>query len=60
MELVKARNAMAKNLGYLDYDYKVTQAEGFGKVVLDILDTLEEGTRPLMLEARKRLEPRKA
>ena len=61
VELVKARNAMAKNLGYLDYyDYKVTQAEGFGKVALfDILDTLEEGTRPLMLEARKRLEAEK-
>ena len=26
---------MAKRLGYLDfYDYKVTQAEGFGKVEL--------------------------
>ena len=29
VELVKARNAMAKSLGYVDYyDYKVTQAEG--------------------------------
>ena len=38
VELVKARNAMAKSLGYLDYyDYKVTQAEGFGKV--NCLDT---------------------
>ena len=41
---------MAKALGYIDYyDYKVTQAEGFGKVALfEILDTLETGTRPLM------------
>lgn len=35
---------------------QVTQAEGFGKVALfEILDTLESGTRPLMLAARKRL-----
>ena len=33
VELVAARNKMAKALGYADfYDYKVTQAEGFGKV----------------------------
>ena len=58
VELVRARNRMAKALGYVDYyDYKVTQAEGFGKAALfEILDTLEAGTRPLMLEARKRLE----
>ena len=38
----------------------MTQAEGFGKVALfDILDTLEAGTRPLMLEARKRLAAEK-
>jgi len=57
VELVKARNAMAKSLGYVDYyDYKVTQAEGFGKGALfEILDTLEVGTRPLMVEARKKL-----
>ena len=35
VELVKVRNRMAKALGYLDfYDYKVTNAEGFGKVAL--------------------------
>ena len=58
VELVTARNKMAKALGYVDYyDYKVTQAEGFNKAALfEILDTLEAGTRPLMLEARKRLE----
>lgn len=48
------RNRMAKKLGFLDfYDYKVTNAEGFGKVALfEILDTLEKGTRPIMEEAR--------
>jgi oligoendopeptidase F len=58
IELVKARNAMAKALGYEDYyDYKVTQAEGFGKRDLfDILDKLEEDTRPLMEQARKDLQ----
>jgi len=61
VELVRARNRMAKALGYVDYyDYKVTQAEGFGKAALfEILDTLERGTRPLMVEARKRLEAEK-
>jgi len=56
VELVKVRNKMAKALGYLDfYDYKVTNAEGFGKVALfEILDSLEEGTRPIMEAARKR------
>ena len=55
VELVKVRNRMAKKLGYLDfYDYKVTNAEGFGKVALfEILDTLEAGTRPIMEAARK-------
>ena len=61
VELVKARNAMAKSLGYVDYyDYKVTQAEGFGKAALfEILDTLEQGTRPLMVAARERLAKEK-
>lgn len=56
VELVKVRNRMAKALGYLDfYDYKVTNAEGFGKIALfEILDTLEEGTRPILESARKR------
>ena len=55
VELVKVRNRMAKELGFLDfYDYKVTNAEGFGKVALfEILDTLEQGTRPIMESARK-------
>jgi oligoendopeptidase F len=61
VELVKVRNRMAKALGYLDfYDYKVTNAEGFGKVALfEILDTLEEGTRPIMEAARKRFADEK-
>lgn len=61
VELVKVRNRMAKKLGYLDfYDYKVTNAEGFGKVALfEILDTLEEGTRPIMEAARKRFAEEK-
>lgn len=55
VELVKVRNRMAKALGYLDfYDYKVTNAEGFGKLALfEILDTLEEGTRPILESARE-------
>ena len=61
VELVKVRNRMAKALGYLDfYDYKVTNAEGFGKVALfEILNTLEEGTRPIMEGARKRFAEEK-
>mmetsp|Transcript_23191 Transcript_23191/g.45019 ORF Transcript_23191/g.45019 Transcript_23191/m.45019 type:complete len:630 (-) Transcript_23191:185-2074(-) len=57
VEVVKARNKMAKSLGYVDYyDYKVTQAEGFNKQKLfEILDTLEKGTRGIMEKARKRL-----
>lgn len=61
VEVVKARNKMAKSLGYVDYyDYKVTQAEGFGKDELfKILDTLEQGTRNLMVSARARLAKEK-
>jgi hypothetical protein len=61
VELVKVRNKMAKALGYLDYyDYKVTQAEGFGKEELfKILDTLEEGSRPIMEKARERFAAEK-
>jgi len=57
VELVKLRNRMAKALGYVDfYDYKVTQAEGFGKERLfGILDTLEEGTREQLQQARRQL-----
>mmetsp|Transcript_38748 Transcript_38748/g.43422 ORF Transcript_38748/g.43422 Transcript_38748/m.43422 type:complete len:676 (+) Transcript_38748:59-2086(+) len=61
VELVKTRNRMAKSLGYQDYyDYKVTQAEGFGKEALfEILDTLEKGTRPIMETARTRFATEK-
>lgn len=42
-DVVIVRNKLAKALGYIDfYDYKVTQAEGFGKIKLfEIMDTLE-------------------
>lgn len=61
LEVVKARNQMAKALGYEDYyDYKVTQAEGFNKKRLfEILDTLEVGTRDLNMEARSLLAKEK-
>jgi len=57
VEIIKLRNQGAKALGFLDYyDYKVSNAEGFGKVKLfEMLDGLEEGTRPIMIQARKEL-----
>jgi len=61
VEIVKKRNKMAKSLGYLDYyDYKVTQAEGFGKIRLfEILDTLEQGTRKRLSAALEQLSSEK-
>lgn len=58
LDIVKLRNKLAKSLGYQDYyDYTVSNAEGFGKDTLfEILDGLEEGTRPLLVQARKDLE----
>mmetsp|Transcript_36439 Transcript_36439/g.79717 ORF Transcript_36439/g.79717 Transcript_36439/m.79717 type:complete len:648 (-) Transcript_36439:248-2191(-) len=60
VEIVKLRNKLARELGYEDYyDLTVTNAEGFGKKQLfEILDGLEEGTRPLMEEGRKELAKR--
>eukprot|EP00292_Cryptomonas_paramecium_P033769 CAMPEP_0113690894 /NCGR_PEP_ID=MMETSP0038_2-20120614/18078_1 /TAXON_ID=2898 /ORGANISM="Cryptomonas paramecium" /LENGTH=663 /DNA_ID=CAMNT_0000612337 /DNA_START=93 /DNA_END=2080 /DNA_ORIENTATION=- /assembly_acc=CAM_ASM_000170 len=57
IDIVVARNRMAKALGYEDfYDYKVTQAEGFGKARLfAILGTLEQGTRSINAKAREQL-----
>ena len=57
VELVKLRNACAKELGYEDfYAYKLEQAEGFGKDVLfGMLDKLEADTREVNIVARKRL-----
>ncbi|EOD37650.1 hypothetical protein EMIHUDRAFT_454829 [Emiliania huxleyi CCMP1516] len=60
VELVRARNAMARELGYEDfYDYKVTQAEGFGKGApasrCPEVRQQRSGTRPLMEEARANL-----
>jgi Zn-dependent oligopeptidase len=60
VEIIKLRIKMAKCLGYKDYyDYKVMSSEGFGKDTLfEILDTLEQGTRPILFKDRKRLEER--
>ena len=57
-ELVQRRNAMARALGFADfYDYKVTRAEGFGKVRLfEILDRLRDGTASLNANARNSLD----
>ena len=56
-KVVKMRNQLAKALGHEDfYQYKVLAAEGFGKDTLfEMLDSLEERTRPIMEAARKRL-----
>lgn len=58
VEIIKLRTKMAKSLGFQDYyDYKVTNSEGFGKEkIFEILDTLEKGTRPIMVKAREELE----
>jgi hypothetical protein len=60
-EMVKLRNAMARKLGFEDfYDYKVTQAEGFGKAALfEILDTLKSGSDALLAQARAKLSEEK-
>lgn len=60
VDIIKKRNQVAKKLGYIDYyDYKVTQAEGFGKKRLfEMLDDLEEGTRPILKEARDEFKRR--
>lgn len=60
VDIAKLRNKMAEQLGFVDYyDFKVSNAKGFNKARLfEILDGLEEGTRPLMPEGRKELERR--
>lgn len=60
VEIIKLRNQVARALGFIDYyDYKVTNAEGFGKIKLfEILDGLEKGTRPIMESALKELAAR--
>jgi hypothetical protein len=60
-DMVKLRNAMARKLGFADfYDYKVTQAEGFGKDTLfGILDTLKLGSDALLAKARAALATEK-
>ncbi|CAD7924899.1 unnamed protein product [Amoebophrya sp. A120] len=61
VEIIRKRNQLAKQLGYEDfYDYKVTQAEGFGKKKLfTILDDLESKTRATMEKAIKELKEKK-
>mmetsp|Transcript_25377 Transcript_25377/g.70623 ORF Transcript_25377/g.70623 Transcript_25377/m.70623 type:complete len:640 (+) Transcript_25377:65-1984(+) len=56
-DVVRERNRLARMLGYEDfYDYKVTQAEGFGKKRLfEVLDGLVARTRELNRKARERL-----
>ncbi|KAL3911245.1 MAG: hypothetical protein SGILL_007357 [Bacillariaceae sp.] len=60
VEIIKLRNKLAKSLGFEDYyDYKVTNAEGMSKKKLfEILDGLEEGTRPIMEKSQKVLVER--
>jgi Zn-dependent oligopeptidase len=60
VEIIKLRNKLAKQLGFIDYyDYKVTNAEGFGKERLfEIVDGLEKGSRPIQDKARKELAER--
>lgn len=60
-DIVKERNRLARMLGYEDfYDYKVTQAEGFGKAKLfEVLDGLEKRTRELQKKARATLAKEK-
>lgn len=60
VEVVKLRNKLAHELGYEDYyDLTVQNSEGFTKARLfEILDGLEEGTRPLMEEGRRELARR--
>lgn len=55
LKIIKLRNKLAKALGFEDYyEYKLVNAEGFGKSTLfDMLDGLEQGTRPVMLKARE-------
>ena len=60
-DLVKQRNALAKALGFEDfYDYKVTNAEGFGKAALfEKLDKLRSGSDGLLAAARDKLRAAK-
>eukprot|EP00930_Biecheleria_cincta_P055071 TRINITY_DN41440_c0_g1_i1.p1 TRINITY_DN41440_c0_g1~~TRINITY_DN41440_c0_g1_i1.p1 ORF type:complete len:635 (-),score=127.93 TRINITY_DN41440_c0_g1_i1:9-1892(-) len=61
VEILKERNRLARMLGYEDfYDYKVQQAEGFGKKKLfEVLDKLVSSTCDLQRKARGRLAEEK-
>jgi hypothetical protein len=56
----RSRKVRGKALGFEYYnDYKVTNAEGFGKAKLfAILDGLEEDTQPIMAKAREEFAKR--
>ena len=60
IEIIKLRNKMAKALGFVDYyDYKVSNAEGFGKSKLfEMLNGLEQGTKSIMKNGREELVAR--
>ncbi|KAI3435664.1 hypothetical protein D9Q98_001722 [Chlorella vulgaris] len=59
--IVKLRNRLASAAGYSNYyDMKVRQAEGFSlETLFDMLDGLEQQTRPIMEAARKTLAEQK-
>ncbi|KAJ9446281.1 Oligopeptidase A [Diplonema papillatum] len=60
-EVAKLRNSYSKKNGYGDYyEYKIQTTEGFDKQRLfDILDDLEQKTRPMLLKAREQLAEEK-
>lgn len=59
--IIAERNRFARALGFEDfYDMKVSQAEGFNKKkCFEMLDGLEQATRPIMHAARERLKREK-
>lgn len=61
LEILRARNALGRMLGYEDYyDYKVSRNEGFGKKKLfAMLDGLERGTRDAAKRAIESLKKEK-
>eukprot|EP01064_Diplonema_japonicum_P015122 TRINITY_DN22889_c0_g1_i1.p1 TRINITY_DN22889_c0_g1~~TRINITY_DN22889_c0_g1_i1.p1 ORF type:complete len:625 (+),score=186.29 TRINITY_DN22889_c0_g1_i1:50-1924(+) len=60
-QIAKMRNKISRSNGYEDYyAYKIQVAEGFGKERLfEILDDLEQSTRPILEKARAKLAKEK-
>ena len=60
-DIIKERNRFARELGFEDfYDLKVTNAEGFSKKkCFEMLDGLEQATKPLLDKALERLKKEK-